>query len=44
VDERTAARDQKVRQRRGIAAIARAGTWDEAWDETGDPTESVQSR
>ncbi|HXH80943.1 nitroreductase family protein [Nocardioides sp.] len=31
VDERTAARDQKVRERREVAEIARAGTWVEPW-------------
>lgn len=31
VDERTAARDDKVRERRGLDEIARAGTWDEPW-------------
>ena len=33
VDERTAARDQKVRERRELAEIARAGTWTEPWVE-----------
>ena len=31
VDERTAARDHRVRERRDLADIARAGTWTEAW-------------
>ena len=34
VDERTAARDEKARERRGLAEIARVGTWDEPWDAT----------
>lgn len=31
VDERTAARDHRVRQRRGLDEIARAGAWTETW-------------
>lgn len=32
VDERTAARDHRVRERRDLAAIVRAGTWSEPWE------------
>lgn len=32
VDERTAARDHKVRERRGLGDIARTGTWTEPWE------------
>ena len=35
VDERTAARDHRVRERHDLAEIARTGTWTEPWP--GDP-------